>query len=122
MGVSGHGVTARSTHRLRCCSHNREAILLIARTSKNNGRRFYRCPYWQDSTSDCGYFKWTDEKPKIDEALSNSNDITSHLDPYLDELRCIRVVVHRLRLEIRLYFVIVIFLVIGLAYGIRIGC
>ncbi|CAN1836836.1 hypothetical protein LINPERHAP1_LOCUS34889 [Linum perenne] len=122
MGVSAHGLTARSTHRLRCCSHNREAILLIARTAKNNGRPFYRCPYWQDSTSDCGYFKWTDEKTKIDEALSTSNDRTSDLDPFLDELRCIRVVVHRLRLEIRCYLVIVSFLVIGLAYGIRIGC
>ncbi|CAN0843297.1 hypothetical protein LINGRAPRIM_LOCUS191 [Linum grandiflorum] len=29
---------------------------MVARTEKNRGCRFFRCPFWK--TTDCGYFRW----------------------------------------------------------------
>ncbi|CAN1132817.1 hypothetical protein LINPERPRIM_LOCUS30295 [Linum perenne] len=119
VGSTAKGLPARTSHRLRRCSHNREAILLVARTSKNNGRSFYRCPYWEDSTTDCGYFKWTDEKPKVNYGLSTKNDIVSYLDVPVDKLRSMRVTLERVQREIRVLLLLVSFLGLCIAYGYR---
>ncbi|CAN1136107.1 hypothetical protein LINPERPRIM_LOCUS20886 [Linum perenne] len=119
MGVSLKGVSARSSSRLRCCSHNREAIVLVARTPKNNGRSFFRCPYWEDNAADCGYFKWTDEKQKIDEVVSTSTGIVTNMGQSLAELRSLRAEIHRIRWEIRVLW-FVSFLVLGFAYCYRV--
>ncbi|CAN1298642.1 hypothetical protein LINPERPRIM_LOCUS23899 [Linum perenne] len=58
---------------------------MVSQTSKNNGRSFYRCPYWEDSKTDCGYFKWADEKLKVEHGSSTTGDNGSDLDACLDE-------------------------------------
>ncbi|CAN1836311.1 hypothetical protein LINPERHAP1_LOCUS34725 [Linum perenne] len=73
-GSTATSYAVKTSRSLQNCSHNRETILLVSRTSKNNDRPFYRCPFWQDSTTDCGYFKWADDKPKISDGLWMTND------------------------------------------------
>ncbi|CAN1217322.1 hypothetical protein LINPERPRIM_LOCUS973 [Linum perenne] len=105
----------RTPSRLRTCSHNRDEILLVARTTKNNGRSFYRCPYWEDSSKDCGYFKWADDKPKVEQWSSMAGDNGSDLESCLDELRSIRVTLDRGLREIR--FLVIIVSLLGLGIG-----
>ncbi|CAN1190085.1 hypothetical protein LINPERHAP1_LOCUS21840 [Linum perenne] len=50
------------------CRHKREAILKTAGTPNNFGRIFYRCPYWKDKKSDCGLFKWAEDRDRVAEA------------------------------------------------------
>ncbi|CAN1334227.1 hypothetical protein LINPERPRIM_LOCUS36319 [Linum perenne] len=88
-------------------AHHRKAILMVARTAKNNGRSFYRCPFWQDSTTDCGFFKWTNDKPKIADRLWTGNDEVLVLELVLDELRSIQHNLDRLWHEIRYMWVLV---------------
>ncbi|CAN0858312.1 hypothetical protein LINGRAHAP2_LOCUS7190 [Linum grandiflorum] len=28
----------------------------------NRGRQFYRCPFWQDKTADCKFFRWASDR------------------------------------------------------------
>ncbi|CAN0917249.1 hypothetical protein LINGRAHAP2_LOCUS30173 [Linum grandiflorum] len=45
------------------CGHGCETVIKVAGTPKNRGKAFYRCPFWKDSSMDCGYFKWAQEHP-----------------------------------------------------------
>ncbi|CAN1177652.1 hypothetical protein LINPERHAP2_LOCUS33220 [Linum perenne] len=113
--ASAKALPTRTTPRLKTCAHNREAILMVARTKKNNGRSFYRCPYWEESTTDCEFFKWADEKPKVEHGSSTTGDNGSDLDVCLDELRSIRVTLERGLNEIRFLLLFVSFLGLGFA-------
>ncbi|CAN0919633.1 hypothetical protein LINGRAHAP2_LOCUS31569 [Linum grandiflorum] len=33
----------------------------------NRGRQFYRCPFWQDKTADCKFFKWASDRQQTEE-------------------------------------------------------
>ncbi|CAN1825852.1 hypothetical protein LINPERHAP1_LOCUS31323 [Linum perenne] len=61
------------------CRHKREVILKTAGTPNNFGRRFFRCPYWNDKKADCGFFKWVDERPREAQAATG-DDFTNKTD------------------------------------------
>ncbi|CAN0915282.1 hypothetical protein LINGRAHAP2_LOCUS29039 [Linum grandiflorum] len=33
----------------------------------NRGRQFYRCPFWQDKTTDCNFFRWASDRQQTSE-------------------------------------------------------
>ncbi|CAN0858685.1 hypothetical protein LINGRAHAP2_LOCUS7399 [Linum grandiflorum] len=37
----------------------------VAGTTRNRGRKFLRCPFWQNRRADCTYFKWVDETTTV---------------------------------------------------------
>ncbi|KAK7243860.1 hypothetical protein RIF29_38673 [Crotalaria pallida] len=43
----------------RVCSCGNTHIVMTSRTPKNPGRRFWRCPNWEENPHG-HYFKWTD--------------------------------------------------------------
>ncbi|CAN1255481.1 hypothetical protein LINPERPRIM_LOCUS9002 [Linum perenne] len=92
---------------------------MVARASKNNGRSFYRCPYWEESTTDCGFFKWADEQPKVEHGSSTTGGNGSYLDSCLGELRSIRVTLERGLNEIRFLLLFVSFMGLGFACWFR---
>ncbi|CAN0843446.1 hypothetical protein LINGRAHAP2_LOCUS3860 [Linum grandiflorum] len=62
--------SSSSRHGNRRCSHQCDVVLKVAGTTKNPGRRFLRCPFWKNSSADCGFFEWVDattdgEHPRV---------------------------------------------------------
>ncbi|XP_021768979.1 uncharacterized protein LOC110733267 [Chenopodium quinoa] len=49
--------TGSSTQQVEC-RHGIPAKVSVVRKGINAGRSFLGCPYWQDRTKDCGFFKW----------------------------------------------------------------
>ncbi|CAN0843233.1 hypothetical protein LINGRAHAP2_LOCUS3761 [Linum grandiflorum] len=49
------------------CGHQCEAVVKVAATARNRGRQFYRCPFWQDKTADCTFFRRASDRPQTAE-------------------------------------------------------
>ncbi|CAN0899794.1 hypothetical protein LINGRAHAP2_LOCUS20475 [Linum grandiflorum] len=65
------------------CGHQRDALRKVAGTPRNAGRIFYRCPYWQNKSVDCGFFRWANERDGIIDEITDDPNI----ELVLDELR-----------------------------------
>ncbi|KAJ1390111.1 Zinc finger, GRF-type [Sesbania bispinosa] len=70
--------TSSSVPRIRRCRCGEKLILLTSNTSKNPGRNFWRCPFW-DTENSCKYFQWADGEV--------SEDLTVRADYAVDDLK-----------------------------------
>ncbi|CAN0891933.1 hypothetical protein LINGRAHAP2_LOCUS17253 [Linum grandiflorum] len=43
------------------------AVVKVAATARNRGRQFYRCPFRQDKTADCKFFRWASDQQQTAE-------------------------------------------------------
>ncbi|CAN0904853.1 hypothetical protein LINGRAHAP2_LOCUS23338 [Linum grandiflorum] len=41
----------------------------------NRGCQFYRCPFWQDKTVDCKFFRWASDRQQTAESPSWVNPV-----------------------------------------------
>ncbi|CAN0925691.1 hypothetical protein LINGRAHAP2_LOCUS34905 [Linum grandiflorum] len=69
LGISSKHVprSSRNASGPIICGHKCEAVVKVAATAMNRGRQFYRCPFWQDKTADCKFFRWASDRQQIAE-------------------------------------------------------
>ncbi|CAN0903537.1 hypothetical protein LINGRAHAP2_LOCUS22626 [Linum grandiflorum] len=60
------------------CFHEVQAVVKVAGTTRNRGRKFLRCPFWQNSSADCTYFKWVDETTTVVDRSLLTSGFTSN--------------------------------------------
>ncbi|CAN0925291.1 hypothetical protein LINGRAHAP2_LOCUS34668 [Linum grandiflorum] len=49
------------------CGHQCEDVVKVAATARNRGCQFYRCPFWQEKTADCKFFRWVSDRQQTAE-------------------------------------------------------
>ncbi|CAN0858418.1 hypothetical protein LINGRAHAP2_LOCUS7237 [Linum grandiflorum] len=126
------------------CGHQCEVVVKVAATARNRGHQLYRCPFWQDKTADCKFFRWASDRQQtakesfvgessmgVYNPNSNFNDRESLSvpkspqtrvvddesvgnDALLDELRSLRVKVALVEQQLRLGVVALYALVMAL--------
>ena len=60
----GGGGYANDEPKMECPCGGGPCTVLTARTEKNNGRRFFKCPLGKETG--CPHFKWVDEVSRLD--------------------------------------------------------
>ncbi|CAN0914890.1 hypothetical protein LINGRAHAP2_LOCUS28803 [Linum grandiflorum] len=108
----------KSSGRLTC-GHECEAIVKIAGTPKNRGRAFYRCPYWQDKTGDCQFFKWADELDSESEYGLADLKEDREADAVMPELHSIRQKLNLIEFKLNIVLIAVVGLLLG--FVVKIG-
>ncbi|CAN0843538.1 hypothetical protein LINGRAHAP2_LOCUS3894 [Linum grandiflorum] len=68
-GISSKHVPGSSRNALGpiICGYKCEAVVKVAATTMNRGRQLYRCPFWQDQTADCKFFRWASDRQQTAE-------------------------------------------------------
>ncbi|CAN0893414.1 hypothetical protein LINGRAHAP2_LOCUS18137 [Linum grandiflorum] len=147
LGISSKHVlgSSRNVSGLIICGHQCEVVVKVAATARNRGRQFYRCPFWQDKTEDCTFFRWASDRQQTAEesfvgesrmgvynrnlkfndreSLSVPKSPKTHIvddesignDALLDELRSLRVKVALVEQRLRLGVVALYALVMALS-------
>ncbi|CAN0905022.1 hypothetical protein LINGRAHAP2_LOCUS23429 [Linum grandiflorum] len=99
------------------CGHQCDAITKVAGTLKNRGRVFYRCPYWQEKSADCGFFKWADERDSGTHVDDGDFHRESEVGSDLNELHHIRQKLGSLEIRLNIVLVTVFGVVIAIVFG-----
>ncbi|CAN0893196.1 hypothetical protein LINGRAHAP2_LOCUS18010, partial [Linum grandiflorum] len=96
------------------CTHQCQAVVKVAGTSRNKGRAFYCCPYWRNRFVSCGYFKWVDEDPSTDSVVLEllQWNCRSDLDKLMEEFQILRQKFKRMEDRLNLVLVSMFVLVV----------